>query len=347
MAYKVGDRIGRYIITRNFSRGGKGEWGFTSIHSDNDDSGEEFFIKQYIDPKYPGANFPSEILKKRNLERCRMFEEKHNQLKKAFSAYGEGGLIVKAVDFFRDNNEFASPYFKVCKKIDPALPTNEIHLLPPDYRLFVLLTAAFALKILHTQKIIHFDIKPDNILVQKYGDKFIAKLIDFDDSFIEGESLSPDSLVGDFAYYSPEVASYINRDFEFFLPGSSSDIFSLGLVFSQYWTGNLPFNSDRFTYAYEAINVGKLRLTYIDPIPLEQKIGQLIERMLVRDPKKRPSSEEVHYHLKLAYSSYIAKTSRNVTENNKNMHEAYHVEVASDSRERTSPSRVRTSKNLK
>jgi eukaryotic-like serine/threonine-protein kinase len=183
--------------------------------------------------------------------------------------------------------------------------------------------------------------------VQKYGDKFIAKLIDFDDSFIEGESLSPDSLVGDFAYYSPEVASYINRDFEFFLPGSSSDIFSLGLVFSQYWTGNLPFNSDRFTYAYEAINVGKLRLTYIDPIPLEQKIGQLIERMLVRDPKKRPSSEEVHYHLKLAYSSYIAKTSRNVTENNKNMHEAYHVEVASDSRERTSPSRVRTSKNLK
>lgn len=331
MAYKVGDRVGKYTITSQLGskNGGQGEC-FLGLHED-----KEFFIKRFLKPIYPGADFPGSLsFKEGRLKACKKFEAKHQYIQEALAAYGEDGFVVKNIDFFKHENKKSSHYFKVCRKVNIARDSEAIHLLPVEQRLFIMLTASFALKILHDQKIIHLDIKPDNILIQKYGNQLIAKIIDFDDSSIEIESLTPENVVGDFAYYSPEVANYVNQEeYEPFCPGSHSDIFSLGLVFSQYWTGKLPFDPiENCTYASDAAQNGmqlsvidgqnkskrtrvitspSLRATEIEKIistdscSASQEVGQLIDRMLLLNPDKRPSSTDIHLCLKRLCHKYL------------------------------------------
>ena len=304
--YKVGEKIGKYTVTRNFSTANAGqcEWGFVS------DDGTEYFIKRFFNPIYPGKDAPGgekSIEKKR--KRCQEFEAKHKAIQEALSHLGAGGSIVKTVDFLKygKNPNESEHYFKVCYKVNTESVTDDIHKLPTAERLFVMLTAAFTIRVLHSQNIIHFDIKPDNILIQKFGENTIAKLIDFDDSIIYGNPFTPDDIVADMTYYSPELALYINTGGETEVPDFKSDVFSLGLVFSEYWTGQIPRFSSDYTYASETVlNYEKLQISnsrikkniiLSSGLKPEEEVNQLIEQMLDLSPAKRPTSQEVHKKL--------------------------------------------------
>lgn len=332
MSYKIGDIIAdKYTVTREFdsANAGQCQWGFVEYN------GAEYFIKKFLSPVYPGSLAPgSEKNKQKRRHQCEQFSDRHLAIKKALSSCGEGGLVVTTVDFFSygNNPEQASHYFKVCQKVDPSSLSNKIHTLEPKERLLVMLTAAFALKILHSKRIIHLDLKPDNILIQKYGSKLIAKIIDFDDSIIEGESIDAESLVGDTVYYSPEFGKYVITNGEVAVPTNKSDIFSLGLIFCQYWTGKLPSFSNTYNYSYEAVLDGKKLLipnsegssggkfekkpsrlkgkglaintdgtVKSNKNPIEAGIYQLIDAMLLLEPEKRPSIAELHSSLKSLY----------------------------------------------
>jgi serine/threonine protein kinase len=329
MSYKVGDIIaGKYRVTRDFSSAGGGtcQWGFGIYR------GTEYFIKQFLTPVSPGISSPgTEKGKQKKREQCKKFELKHQAIQEALNAVGNDGLVVKTIDFFKYGNEYGEHYFKVCQKVDTSSNSNKIHTLQVKYRLLVMITAAFALNILHRAEIIHLDLKPDNILIQDRDNRQIAKLIDFDSSIVEGEPIAAEFLVGDQVYYSPEVARYITNG-EAPPPTNKSDIFSLGLIFCQYWTGKFPSFSkiNNYTYAYEAvINGEKLIIPEIEndsfklensrPVriimsknlqnsfnkskiesvktPVEVEVSQLIIRMLSPEPLERPSISSVHQKL--------------------------------------------------
>ena len=321
MSYKLGDVINdKYVVTRDFdsANGGQCQWGFAQYN------GQEYFVKKFLTPVFPAEKAPgSEEGKQKRRAECEKFAKKQLAIQGALSACGRGGSVIVMVDFFRYGNEYGEHFFKVCEKINTSSLSDQIHDFDPKKRLFVMLTAAGALRILHNNKVVHLDLKPDNILIQEWEGKHIAKIIDFDSSILEGESISPESLVGDPVYYSPEFAKHIITKGETPAPTKKSDIFSLGLMFCQYWSGNKPILTDKYTYAYEAVLEGKtltlpspeikgektkaLRGTLMSrgkPLdPLEQSIDQLIKKMLQLKPDNRPSIVEIHEQLKALYHS--------------------------------------------
>lgn len=90
--------------------------------------------------------------------------------------------------------------------------------LQPGVVVFILRGVLRGLERLHHANFLHYDVKPENVMVDRLGS---VKLIDFGRAVMNGESLS--FLLGSPLYMAPETH---RRD-----PGSpQSDLFSLGLV---------------------------------------------------------------------------------------------------------------------
>ena len=108
---------------------------------------------------------------------------------------------------------------------------------------FFIISIAMAkvLDALYQNRIIHKDIKPENILFQP--DNKQCQLIDFSISTTlprEIQSLkSPDVLEGTLAYMPPEQTGRMNRGIDY-----RSDFYSLGVTFYKILTGQLPFICD-------------------------------------------------------------------------------------------------------
>jgi serine/threonine protein kinase len=309
MSYKKGDVIAdKYLVTRDFdsANGGQCQWGFARNIKD----GNEYFVKKFLSPVYPGEKAPgSEKGKQKRRDQCEEFAKKQIAIQNALSVCGSGGSVVVMVDFFKYGDEYGEHFFKVCQKVDTSSLSNKIHTLDSKKRLFVMLTAAGALKILHRKGIVHLDLKPDNVLIQTWEGKQVAKIIDFDSSIIEGELIAAEFLVGDPVYYSPEFAKHIATGGETPAPTKKSDIFSLGLIFCQYWAGNRPILSESYTYAHEAVlngeklelppskNTGKLRGTLVQKSVLDEQVHELIKKMLALNYEKRPDITQVQQWL--------------------------------------------------
>ena len=116
-------------------------------------------------------------------------------------------------------------------------------------------TVAHSLKILHDLRIVHSDLKPSNVLVKRTELGYTTKLIDFDSSYIAGRPPPPEEIVGTINYYSPELLGYIQE--AGVTPaelGVASDVFALGLIYTEYLTGAPP-PFDVATYHEPAVAV--------------------------------------------------------------------------------------------
>jgi serine/threonine protein kinase len=143
---------------------------------------------------------------------------------------------------------------------------------------------------------IHADLKPDNILFMKTDAGYTtAKIIDFDSGFLETDPPGPsETIVGDFHYFSPEACRSIwGEEVEL---TCKMDIFALGVLFHQYFTGELPgFNTEESTYSGEAAAKGEI-LTVSDKLPDDSR--ELLKQMLNNDPVQRPTAMEVFNSLR-------------------------------------------------
>ncbi|MDZ7958115.1 MAG: AAA family ATPase [Aulosira sp. DedQUE10] len=94
---------------------------------------------------------------------------------------------------------------------------------------------------LHQHRVIHKDLKPDNILINPQTKE--VKLIDFSIASLlpreTQEIKSPNVLEGTLNYISPEQTGRMNRGIDY-----RSDFYSLGITFFELLTGQLPFQSD-------------------------------------------------------------------------------------------------------
>ncbi|MDR1499088.1 MAG: protein kinase [Rickettsiales bacterium] len=301
-----GETINGYeILKDSIPAGGRGEISFAK-KGDN-----EYFIKVFLSPKFPvdgSPGSPRTIAEKR--ERCKQFEQHHKQLnEKIATKCALGGNLVYAIDFFRSG----TCYYKINEKIDvSSIKAKDVAKLPQDKILVILKTVSHSLKILHDLDIVHGDLKPDNILIKKTETGgYTTKLIDFDDSYFSKNPPDYTEVVGTPDYYSPELLEYIKDTGKCNKTDLTikSDIFTLGVIFTEYLCGQKPSVSERYKSVAES--VADENIIKIESLP--NKIGNLLNAMLQKDKEKRPSISEVFSILKETdiLDGIIKKTDEN------------------------------------
>jgi len=286
---KAGDVVNGYLILEDFKVVGAGlsKWTFAER------AGRQFFIKEFLSPTFPDGAAPgSEKTKARKRARCATFEAHHRGMQKALaplSAYG-GNLIV-TLDFFR----WGAKYYKVTEKVDAEdLGPAGVAALDPRWQLVLLKSVAHSLKILHDLRIVHGDLKPSNILVKRTELGYTTKLIDFDSSYIAGNPPSAEEIVGTINYYSPELLGYVQQaGVQPTELGVASDVFALGLIYSEYLSGAVP-PFDAPAYHEPAVAVRSGETLRVPRAGLRPELADLVDTMLLADPSQRPTIGQVH-----------------------------------------------------
>lgn len=263
---------------------GFAKWGFAKK------DGIELFIKQFLSPVYPiDDSVLSEEQIKRKREICEQFEKRKNELYDILNQCNTGNIIT-ILDFFR----FDSKYYVVTEKVEQtSLTIEQISQLPREKKQLIIKTILYSINTLHEKGIVHADIKPNNILIKKTSrDFYAAKLIDFDSSFVENGSSVQMNTECDLVYLSPEAYMAIaNEETESVNLTHKIDIFSLGILFHQYLTGDIPeFDRINYDYMFEAIlDGGYIRID--DTLPANMK--DIIRKMLSKNPEDRPEAWQI------------------------------------------------------
>jgi len=155
--------------------------------------------------------------------------------------------------------------------------------LSPDEFLPIAIQTVQVLEGLYRNRIIHKDIKPQNILINPNTKEI--KIIDFSISSLlpreNQEIKSPNVLEGTLLYMSPEQTGRMNRGIDYL-----SDFYSLGVTFYELLTGQLPFKS---TDAMELVHSHLARIP-TPPIELVPTIPAILSDITLKLMAKNPES---------------------------------------------------------
>ena len=287
-------------------------------------SGKSYFIKIYQNPVEPVMNGAlDERTFNNNKAKFEKFVARRKRINETLRAIaGEGGNIIIPREEFLYNNH----YVEVSELIDGAVSDDELESvlasLPLSVKKLLMLTAAGALVSVHGKNIVHSDLKLKNVLLAKNrSGNYVAKLIDFDSSYLLDDM--PEILSGSLDYCSPELGMCASNEDECAELSKKltckSDIFSLGLIFHYYLAGELPQpktlterlqrrkDKGKDVYCWAVVNSG-CELQLSDKITSLNYLS-LIQDMLALDPAERPSAREVLQRLKAPEEACVIETA--------------------------------------
>jgi len=140
---------------------------------------------------------------------------------------------------------------------------------------------------IHSQGIVHCDLKPDNIRVTK--DPFGLKLLDFGLAEDLG-TFARTKPRGTLAYIAPEVLTNRKKD-------ERADFYSLGIMLYELLTGKLPFSQDDPMKLISAhVEKKPLPPSKLNP-GIPQRLNDLVLKLLEKSPQDRPSSSQLKKNL--------------------------------------------------
>lgn len=142
-----------------------------------------------------------------------------------------------------------------------------------------------ALRAAHAARVVHGDVKTDNVLVERRRDERV-KLVDFGLARVgrplEDDGVVSDSFCGTPGYVAPEVilGGY---------PTASSDLYSVGVILYELLTGSNPYGGGKSVDVLRR-NLGDLHVPPTIRFPeraVPRALEDVIARALDKDPRRR------------------------------------------------------------
>ena len=252
--------IGRYQIIEELGEGSMGK------------------VYKALDPKI------NRLLAVKTIRLSDEFEEDVIQeIKKRFSREAEiaGKLSHPTIGTIYDvgeEGELTYMAMEFVEGVNVEQHTVKDNLLPFRKTLKVIADVAEALDFAHKADVIHRDIKPANIMLLENGE---VKVTDFGIAkAISSSRTKTGVILGTPNYMSPEQIMGQKIDLQ-------SDIFSLGILFFQLLTGELPFQGDNLSgLLYQITQVKHLSVQTYDP-RIPKICDQILDKALAKKPSDR------------------------------------------------------------
>jgi len=132
-----------------------------------------------------------------------------------------------------------------------------------------------AVAYLHSKKIAHRDIHPENILFES-NDALNVKLLDFGNSRRMGENEAMHGVYGTAYYVAPEVlvGNYTEK----------CDLWSVGIILYMLLSGKPPFNGTSDVQILEEVRKGQYEITGGAWDQISDSAKDLVTKMLTSDP---------------------------------------------------------------
>ncbi|MBI2408385.1 MAG: protein kinase [Gemmatimonadetes bacterium] len=220
----------------------------------------------------PELAFRSEIRSRFLREAETAAQLSHPNIVPIYAVDEKGGLVFFVMGFIDGDN--------LAKRIHDRGP------MPPDDVRRILRDVADALAYAHANKVVHRDIKPDNILLDAQSQRPMVTDFGIARAISEGGEArltATGIAIGTPAFMSPEQSAG-DRDVD-----GRSDLYSLGVVAYQMLCGDLPFN---------ATSTPALLVKHLSerPVPIEQRasvppdLARIVMLLLEKDPANRIQS---------------------------------------------------------
>ncbi|CAH1102992.1 unnamed protein product [Psylliodes chrysocephalus] len=165
--------------------------------------------------------------------------------------------------------------------------------IPETWAKFYTMEVVLALDVIHSMGFVHRDVKPDNMLLDKYGH---LKLADFGTCMRmdEGGLVRSNNVVGTPDYISPEVLQSHGKG----IYGRECDWWSVGIFVYEMLVGETPFYADSLLGTYNKIMYHENNLSFPDEADISNEAKSFIQALLCDRNKRlgRNSVDEIKSH---------------------------------------------------
>ena len=247
---------------------GNGAFGKVRLYRDKNDKSLLYAIKTLKKKNIPYYEFK---LIKTEVDILRELD--HPNIVNYFGTFEDEFYIHIIMEYLKGDNLFKVISVKNYTGFDEQDMSNII---------FQLVKALF---FIHNKNIVHRDIKPENILFSDKKDFSSLKLIDFG---LATQKKTDNKTVGTPYYMAPEM---IKGKYS-----PKSDIWSVGIIIYLMLTDKFPFVNSKEYDVFEMIEEGKYNTQLLDDCECSEEAKDLVKKILVKDPDKRPSASDIMHH---------------------------------------------------